>query len=134
MKVLIVDDSALIRTALMRLVGGLKDAGPFTVLLAGTQVAALECACREQPAFTVLDFHLPDGNAPQLIGKLKQSVPHMVIAVFTMCPSEWYAPSCLRAGADWFLDKTSDVNQLLDLMVRHAAPANTSRQAADRQS
>jgi|JI10StandDraft_1071094.scaffolds.fasta_scaffold1243068_2 DNA-binding response OmpR family regulator len=122
MKVLIVDDSELIRTALMRLVANLPAAEAFTVITAGTLAQAFESARREKPAFMVLDMHLPDGNALQVIEPLKRHLPEMVIAIFTAFPSKMHEATCRKAGADWFLDKASDVHVLLDLLVRHAMP------------
>ena len=120
MKVLIVDDSKLIRTALVRMLNGLAAMVPITVLCAGTLADGLSLAIGEQPALIVLDFRLPDGHAPQIIRDLKQCVPHIVVAVFTLSPREWYEAPCHKAGADWFFDKASDAHQLLDLIVRHA--------------
>lgn len=120
LKLLIVDDSELIRSRLVdwfQNVLGMTDIGT-----AGTLEQTLARVREGQPVLTILDLHLPDGNARQSIAELKQLAPAMCIAILTNDASEYNRARCLQAGADWFFDKSTEFEKVLELVRTQTAP------------
>lgn len=119
LKVLIVDDSELICAGLVGLLQGLQ--GVAAIYTASTLAQTLKCLRRELPTLLILDPTLQDCNAIQLIDLMKKMMPGMLIAVLANDPSEFNRKKSLRAGADWFFDKASEIENLLDVVQRQAA-------------
>ena len=114
MKLLVVDDSELIRS---RLVGWLQSVpGMPEIDTAGTLKQTLECVQHGHPELLILDLHLPDGNALQILPTLREMAPDMQIAVLTNDASNFNRGKCLKAGADWFFDKSTEFEKVLDLI------------------
>jgi two-component system OmpR family response regulator len=119
MKLLVLDDSELIRS---RLVGWLQAIhGMSEIDTAGTLEQALRCVERVLPTLAILDLHLPDGNTTQILPALKQLAPGMQIAMLTNDASEFNRNKCLQSGADWFFDKSTEFEKVLNLVKEQAA-------------
>jgi DNA-binding NarL/FixJ family response regulator len=114
MKLLIVDDSELIRTRLLGLFERLPGIG--TTHTADTLAQTLESVRCERPTLVILDLHLSDGNAIQIINSLKQLEVGMGIAILTNDASEFNRRKCLGAGADWFFDKSTEFENLIEVV------------------
>ncbi len=118
MKLLIVDDSELIRT---RLLGLLEDIqGVDAIHTADTLAETLKSVRREAPTLVILDLHLSDGIAIQIINPIKQLAPGIQIAMLTNDASELNRRECQEAGADWFFDKSTEFLDLLDVVRQQA--------------
>ncbi|MBK9441296.1 MAG: response regulator transcription factor [Comamonadaceae bacterium] len=102
-KLLIVDDSDLIRASLRALLGSV--AGIAAVCEATTLEEALGSAQRDPPTLVILDLNLPDGLGTDIIQQLKQRSPTLWLAVLTIHADTNYRRRCLALGADWFLTK-----------------------------
>ena len=126
MKLLIVDDSELIRARLLARLEAIP--GIEAIHKAETLVQALKRVRCERPTLLILDIHLPEGNAIQIIGLMKEMAPGMQIAILTNDASEFTRRKCLAVGADWFFDKSTEFENLLEL-VRQLAALNSMRQA-----
>lgn len=118
-KLLVVDDSELILSRLVSLLQGIS--GTTDIGTAGTLAQTLHCVERNPPTLVVLDLHLPDGNAIQIIPTLKQLAPGMQIAMLTNDASEFNRNKCLQAGADWFFDKSTEFAKVLAVVQKQAA-------------
>lgn len=118
MKLLVVDDSELILSRLMGWLEGID--GLDAIDTAGTLAQTLECVQRVHPTLAILDLHLPDGNALQILPNLRQIEPGMQIAVLSNDASEFNRSKCLQAGADWFFDKSTEFEKVLELVHLYA--------------
>jgi two-component system, OmpR family, response regulator len=119
MKLLVVDDSELIRTRLLGMLQSIP--GIDSIDTAATLAQTLNCVEQAHPTLLILDLHLPDGNAAQIIPTLKQLAPGMEIAVLTNDDSPFNRKRCLQAGADWFFDKPTEFEKALMLVQLQAA-------------
>ncbi|MBT3069044.1 response regulator [Rhodoferax sp. U11-2br] len=120
MDVLIVDDSQAVRTSLRALLGCITGVG--SVREAATLHAALDGIRCDPPTLLILDLHLPDGRGDVALQTLKQLAPEMRIAVFSLHADNSQQQQCRVQGADWFFDKATQADALLDrllLEVRH---------------
>jgi DNA-binding NarL/FixJ family response regulator len=119
MTLLIVDDSDLIRTSLRGLLDGIR--GIDAIHMADTLVQTLAMVRRVGPTLLILDLHLPDGNAMTVIPYLKQLASEMNIAVLTNDATELNRKKSLQAGADWVFDKSTEFENLLEIVQMQAA-------------
>lgn len=120
-KLLIVDDSDLIRNSLTALLLGIL--GAQNIRCAATLNQGLESVRANWPTLVVLDLHLADGSAIPRIGQMKTLSPGIQIAILTNDASEFNRIRCMAAGADWFFDKSTEFEILLDVVRAQAAPA-----------
>lgn len=119
MTLLIVDDSELIRSSLLGLLQGIQ--GIEDVRTAASLGHAMESVRRYSPTWIILDVHLPDGNAIQIIPDIKLLAPAAQIAMFTNDASAFNRDKCAQAGADWFFDKSTQCEEMLAMIQKQAA-------------
>lgn len=116
---LIVDDSELIRASLHALLKSV--AGISSIREAATLGQALDSVRQDPPTLVILDMRLPEGLGMDIIQPLKQLVPTVLIAMFTLHANQVYRKRCLALGADWFFDKLDATEPLLEVVRQHAA-------------
>ncbi len=109
---LIVDDSDLIRASLRALLGSV--AGIAAIREATTLAEALDSVRLDPPNLVILDLNLPDGLGMDIIAQLKQISPTVWLAVLTIHADPIYRQRCLALGADWFFDKATETDALLE--------------------
>jgi two-component system OmpR family response regulator len=73
------------------------------------------------PTLVILDLHLSDGNAIPIIHAIKQLAPGMQLAMLTNDASALNRSKCMRAGADWFFDKSTEFDDLREVVQQQAA-------------
>jgi two-component system OmpR family response regulator len=133
---LIVDDSDLIRNSLTGLLLGIP--GAQNIRCAATLHQGLESVRSHWPTWVVLDLHLADGYAIPRIQHVKTLSPGVQIAVLTNDASEFNRIRCMTAGANWFFDKSTEFEILLDVVRAQAAvpsaPASTPAPLQDKTS
>jgi DNA-binding NarL/FixJ family response regulator len=106
MKVLLVDDHALIREALRSVFADVRPQAE--VLDAGGRAQALELAELERDlAFIVLDLALPDGNGLDLLMELRARLPSAVVVVLSASSESGTVAKALRLGAQGFIPKSA---------------------------
>jgi DNA-binding NtrC family response regulator len=99
--------------------------GPYEVLIANDMQTAVRRAMLYEPDVSVLDLHLPpDIETPdvglRMIEYLKSHVPESKVLVISSQGSMEMQKACYAVGADGFLDKPFETEQLLDAMRRIA--------------
>lgn len=119
MKLLIVDDSELIRARLLGLLESIQ--GIDAIRMATTLTQTLESVRRAWPTLVILDLSLSDGNASQIIHTLKELAPGLQIAVLTNDAHDFNRNKCLHEGADWFFDKSTEFENMLEVVRQQAA-------------
>lgn len=115
MKVYLVEDSQQLREKIRTSVA---DVGGIIVGEATTESTAVSAISLLRPDLVIVDLQLTEGNGINVIRKLKQSQPDLMLMVLTNCHRAHYADSCLAAGADWFLEKNSEYPQFETLIKR----------------
>jgi DNA-binding NarL/FixJ family response regulator len=110
MRVLIVDDSALVRRRLAEMLGHVAH---VTVAgEAGSVAEALEKIRLLHPDVVVLDLHLPDGDGVAVLESVKRAIPAPVVIMLSNYSDDFYRTWCEAAGADFFLDKAKQFDEL----------------------
>lgn len=115
--VFIADDSLVVREHLVTMLDEL--AGIVIVGQAETVAEAIAAIGKLQPDVVILDIHLPDGSGIDVLQTIKQDEPAPVVIVLTNYPYPAYRQKCLQAGADFFLDKSTEFDQIPELFERY---------------
>lgn len=107
-KVLLVDDHAVLRTGLRLLLSSQQD---FEVIgEAGSGIEALEMAASQQPDLILLDLSMPGLGGMEALPALHRRAPQARILILTMHEDPQYLHRVLKKGAvGYVLKKAADV-------------------------
>ena len=114
------DDEAIARQLFWTL------SGPYEVLIAHDMQTAIRRALLYEPDVSILDLHLtPASDSPdvglRMIEYIKAHRPESRVLVISSVTGNDLQKACFAVGADEFLDKPFETEQLLE-MVRRIAP------------
>lgn len=115
-QLLVVDDHSLFRRGLTAL---LSQDGRFQVVAQAADVGeALRELQRHAPDLILLDNHLPGVRGVDGIAALKSAAPQVRILMLTVSENEEDLAAALKAGADGYLLKTVESDQLCEAIVK----------------
>ena len=116
--VYIVDDSQAVRE---RLVGMISEVDGTTLAGAtGDPREAVTAIRRLHPDAVILDIRMPGMNGIQVLREIKQGQRAPMVIMLTSYPFEQYRRECAEAGADYFLNKSTEfekINAILATVV-----------------
>ena len=115
-RLLVVDDHNLFRRGLIALLS--QDERFEVVAQAGDIGEALRCAQQHRPDLVLLDNHLPGVLGVDGIATLKAAAPGMRILMLTMSENENDLSAALQAGADGYLLKTVELDNLAEYIIQ----------------
>jgi DNA-binding NtrC family response regulator len=118
-KVLVVDDSSVVRERLVGMLSTLR--GIQQVDTATGAREARHAIQSTQPDVVVLDIHMPGGSGLQVLEALSARRPLVRTIVLTNDPAPQWRAASLRAGADFFFDKSAEFEQAVDVIIRLAS-------------
>jgi CheY-like chemotaxis protein len=113
-RVLIVDDSAIIRDRLATLV---REWPGVDLTEARGADEALAVARSSRPDLVLLDLQMPGKSGLAVIADLKAMSPAPMVVVLTGQPTESYRRTCIAKGADFFFDKALDLASVLQTVM-----------------
>lgn len=111
-KVLLVDDHAVVREGYRRLIE--KHAGLDVVAEAGDAAAAYQAYKTAKPDVVVMDISMPGRGGIDAVRQIRQLDPNARILMFTMHASATYAQQAFRAGAKGYVTKSSPPELLIE--------------------
>ena len=115
-QLLVVDDHTLFRRGLIALL--LQD-GRFEVVAQAADIGqALRCVEHGVPDLILLDNHLPGVRGVDGIGALRAAFPGASVLMLTVSENEDDLAAALQAGADGYLLKTVETEQLCESIVK----------------
>lgn len=109
-RIMIVDDHAIVREGLRRILGATPD-----LIVAGEAedgLAALSQLEECKPDVVLVDISMPGMSGIELIGRIHQADPQIAILVLSMHKEEQFAVRALKAGAAGYLTKDCALEQL----------------------
>ena len=121
MNLFIVEDSPYIQNRLIRFVEELPDVR--VVGVAGDISSAYNAILDADAGAMILDVQLSDGNGLHLLKNIKQNKPGIKVVVLTNHSTDANRLQALRAGADDFLDKSTDFEQIPQILHDWQQPA-----------
>ncbi len=110
-EILIVDDHAIVRSGIRRLLGARPDCH---VLEATSGEQALEYLATHALHLVLLDLNLPGLAGLELLRRLVRLAPHLPVLVFSQHAEAIYATRALEAGARGFVSKNATPEELLE--------------------
>ncbi|MDO8375048.1 MAG: response regulator transcription factor [Polaromonas sp.] len=117
LKVFIADDSVLIRDRVTTML----EAGAMTVVgWAATPQDAIDGILAASPDVVVLDVQLEGGSGLQVLRAVRQAAPDIAFVVFSSNSGPAYRKRYSGEGAEAFLDKSTEFDQLVQTVVKAA--------------
>ena len=116
-KVFIADDSRIVQEHLVTMFDELAEVE--IVGQAETVAEAISAIGELRPDVVILDIRMPDGSGIDVLQTIKQDEPAPAVIVLTNYPYPAYRQKCLQAGADFFLDKSTEFDQIPELFERY---------------
>ncbi len=114
-KVFLAEDSALIRD---RVIGLLQAAAMTIVGYAQTPQAAIDGILAAHPSVVVLDVQLEGGSGLEVLLAVRHAAPDIAFVVFSGNAGPAYRKAYLGAGAETFLDKSTQSDQLVQAVTK----------------
>ncbi len=117
-KLLIADDSDVLRNSLSQMISEIK--GIEIVAEAADAQIALERVDRLKPEVVILDIRMPGMDGIAALESLKKKANLPIVIIFTNYPYLQYRKKCLDASADYFFYKATEFGMLIDLLKKLA--------------
>ena len=115
-RLMVVGDHTLFRRGLVAL---LTQDDRFAVLHEAADAGeALRCVQRDRPDLILLDNHLPGVRGVDAIAGFKEVAPQVKILMLTVSENEQDLSAALKAGADGYLLKTINAEDLSDSILK----------------
>lgn len=110
--VVLADDHTMVRESLARV---LEDTARVTVIgQASDGIGLLATVRRETPDCVVLDYSMPEFDAPPVIAKMLKEQNRLKVLVLTVHENVHYAVRALEAGAHGYMIKSAAVDELVE--------------------
>ncbi len=115
LKVLIADDSDACRERLLSLLRSVPGIGVLAEARDGAQAEKL--IEDVTPDVVILDIRMPAKDGITLLQEIRHRAPSPVVIMLTNYPYPEYRKSCLAAGADYFFEKTTEFEKVVELLA-----------------
>ena len=113
MKVLIADDSKLVRQRVKKILASNDEIEKF--IEASNVAEAVSCLSIGNPDVVILDIEMPDGTGLDLLKEIKKMDYRPVVIILTNHSYPGYRAQCLADGASFFLDKSIEFLRVRDV-------------------
>ncbi|KAI5915651.1 EAL domain-containing protein [Thauera sp. 2A1] len=125
MRIVVVEDSALVRDKLIEMLGA--QPGLSVIGHAAGEDEAYQLVTARRPDLVLLDLALSPGSGLKLLKRLR-ALPGFAprLVVLSNQPADPYEALCIAAGADAYLDKCADLNALLAQIASWMPPLPTT--------
>ncbi len=132
--VVVVDDHEMILQSVVRLLAADSQIVVVGTALNGAQ--GIDITKRTNPDVLVIDFHLPDMDAPDAIRQLREAGSHVKVVTISGSERPGALYASIRAGSSAWVRKTRAIHELRDA-IRHVAAgwpfANEEMEATPKQ-
>jgi DNA-binding NarL/FixJ family response regulator len=110
MKILIADDSSLFRDRIKSLLKNLNDKS--VVYEAENGEEAFQIIRDKKPDLAILDIRMPELSGIEVLKKIRELKMEIKVCILTNYAYPIYKRKCIEAGADYFLRKTDDFEEI----------------------
>ncbi|MFZ5466127.1 MAG: response regulator [Pseudomonadota bacterium] len=112
MRVLIVDDHALLRSGIKGLLG--MEPRVSAVLEAASEAEAVARVREGGVDLVILDINLPGRPGLHALRMIRQLQPKLPVLIYSMHPEDTYGVQAMRLGASGYLSKQADPEEVLE--------------------
>ncbi len=123
LKVFIVDDSRAFRNELINHLSKLKESK--IVGQAKDSVEAIEAIRKLKPDVLILGIPIPGGNGIRLVKNIKMDKLAPMVIILTHYPYRQYRRRYMDAGADFFFDKSTEFEKIIDVLKKLIQDSST---------
>ena len=110
MKIVIADDSSLLRDRIKILLNSISNS--FEVYEAENGLEALRLVKEREPDLAIIDIRMPEMNGIDVLKKIRKLKIKVKVCILTNYAYPIYRRNCIEAGADYFLRKTEDFEEI----------------------
>lgn len=114
MKLLIADDSAIMRQRITNVVSDFKDIN--IVDQAQDVTKAVRGIVKYKPDVVILDIRMLGGSGIDVLKRIQKKKDYGTVIVLTNYPFPEYKEKCLELGADYFLDKATEFEDISEIL------------------
>ena len=121
MKILVVDDETAMKSLFNQWFDEEIKEGFFDFKFAFSAEEAIELLTVSEYADVVLilsDINMPGMNGIELLKLIKEQYPHVIVMIVTAYGDEYNYQMAMKYGADEFIQKPLDLDNLKDKMLR----------------
>lgn len=112
--VIIVDDSDILRDRLKTLI--IPNNEINIVGEASNSIEAMQLLSKLQIDILFLDIHMPGSNGFKVLTEIRNSNKKIKIIIITNYPTIQYRTAALEMGADYFVDKSEEFDQIPNIL------------------
>jgi DNA-binding NarL/FixJ family response regulator len=113
-QVAIADDSVVIRERLLQKLSQIE--GIQMAWQAQNAAEAIAAFHQHRPEVVILDIHMPDASGMAVLAHIKKASPRTTVIMLTNYPLPPFRKCCLQAGADYFFDKSTEFEKVIDVL------------------
>ncbi|MFC2102082.1 response regulator transcription factor [Bacteroidota bacterium] len=115
MKIVIADDSALLRARIKELIEDYPELECIGEAQNGND--AIQVIRDSNPDLVLLDIRMPGLSGIEVLKLIKSEGLSTKVCVLTHYPYKQYKDRCLAEGADYFFDKNNDIQKIIELLA-----------------
>jgi DNA-binding NarL/FixJ family response regulator len=112
MRLFIADDSEILRLRLIDMLSEIE--GIEIIGQAQNSLDAIESIEELNPHVVILDIRMPRINGIEVLEAIKKDDESPTVIIFTNYPYPQYRKRCMDLGADFFFDKSTEFEKLVD--------------------
>jgi len=116
MRVLIMDDSAIVRKRLIAMLSKIMKAE--NISYAEDAPKAIDSIRKLNPEAVILDIRMPGGVGMDVLLEIKKNNQTPLVVVLPDYPYRHYRTKYVEAGADFFFDKSTEFDQVMAVLRR----------------
>jgi len=114
MKVLIVDDSKIVCKGLRQMLTNITDVE--IVGQANNAQDAIQSISEVNPDVVILDIRLPGPSGIEVLKDIRDKKLPIRVIMLTNYPYPQYRKRCMELGADYFLDKVTEIEKIIKVV------------------
>lgn len=114
MKVLVVDDSRMFRVRLVNLLSTIEGVEDIAEAENGRKAMKLYQADKHE--LLILDIRMRNDNGIEVLRKVKKEPDAPKVIMLTNFPYPQYRRICMEEGADFFLDKSTEFDEITEII------------------
>ncbi len=116
MQILLVDDSEIIRERLGLILKQISV--PLIINEAKDTIEAMKQLKALNQDIVILDIKMPGESGIELLKRIKRTNKSIHVIILTNYPSQQYRKKCIEFGADYFLSKSQEFEQIPDIIQK----------------
>lgn len=107
MKILMVEDSKELTEELSKCINTIE--GAEIIGTAHSEDEAIKMYFSKRPEIITLDIRLKEGSGLNVLAMVKKETSPPIVLMLTNYPFPQYREKCMKLGADFFFDKSEDI-------------------------